>query len=58
MKNSMGVKKLIDIIEAKKAFKEYVKSYNPDDGKVALKISHIMRVSEEARKIARKFKFI
>lgn len=43
---------MIDIIEAKKAFKEYVKNYNPNDGKIALKISHIMRVSEESRKIA------
>ena len=32
---------LIDILKAKKAFKEYVKKYNPKDEKIKLKIEHI-----------------
>ncbi len=42
----------IDIIKAKKAFKEYVKNYNPEDERVKLKIAHIERVSQIAKKIA------
>lgn len=42
----------IDIKKAKEAFKEYVKKYNPKDEKIKLKISHIERVSQIARKIA------
>lgn len=42
----------IDIEMAKKQFKEYVKNYNPEDGKIKLKISHILRVAENAKKIA------
>ena len=42
--------KMIDIVRAKKAFKEYVKKYNPDDSKVKLKIAHIERTAEVAKK--------
>ncbi len=42
----------IDIKEAKQAFKEYVKKYNPDDEKIKMKISHIERVSQIAKRIA------
>ena len=44
--------KMIDIVRAKKAFKEYVKKYNPDDSKVKLKIAHIERTAEVAKKLA------
>ena len=30
---------MIDIVRAKKAFKEYVKNYNPNDGKKTRKMS-------------------
>lgn len=42
----------IDIIRAKKAFKEYVKNYNPDDEKIKIKISHIERVSQISKRLA------
>ena len=42
----------IDILKAKKVFKEYVKNYNPNDEKVKIKISHIERVSQIAKKLA------
>ena len=42
----------IDIIKAKKEFKEYVKNYNPEDAKIKIKISHIERVSQIAKKLA------
>lgn len=32
---------IIDIEEAKKAFKEYAKKYNPEDEKIKIKIAHI-----------------
>lgn len=43
---------LIDINEAKKAFKEYVKKYNPEDEKIKLKILHIERVAQNSKRIA------
>ena len=43
---------LIDMIEAKKAFKEYVKKYNPEDEKIKIKIAHIERVAENSKRIA------
>lgn len=43
---------LIDMIEAKKAFKEYVKKYNPEDEKIKIKIVHIERVAENSKRIA------
>ena len=42
----------IDIEKAKEAFKEYVKNYDPEDEKIKLKISHIERVSQIAKRIA------
>ncbi len=44
---------MIDIIKAKEAFKNYIKNYNPEDKKIALKIAHIERVSQIARNIAK-----
>ena len=43
---------LIDMIEAKKAFKEYVKKYNPEDEKIKITIAHIERVAENSKRIA------
>lgn len=43
---------LIDMIEAKKAFKEYVKKYNPEDEKIKIKIVHIEKVAENSKRIA------
>lgn len=45
---------MINIEEAKNVFKEYVKNYNTEDGKIALKIGHILRVTEKSREIAEK----
>lgn len=42
----------IDILKAKKQFKEYVKAYNPENAKIRIKIEHIERVAEIARKLA------
>lgn len=42
----------IDILKAKKVFKEYIKNYNPEDGKIKIKISHIERVAQIAKKLA------
>ena len=42
----------IDIIKAKKTFKEYVKNYDPNDKKIKLKIGHIERVSQIAKHLA------
>ena len=42
----------IDITKAKEQFKKYVKSYDIKDDKIKLKIEHIERVSEIARRIA------
>ena len=43
---------MIDIQNAKKVFKEYVSNYDINDGKIALKYNHILRVAEIAKKIA------
>ena len=42
----------IDIKNARIEFKNYVKDYNPNDPKIALKIAHIERVSQKARLIS------
>ena len=42
----------IDIRNARIEFKNYVKNYNPSDPKIALKISHIERVSQKAKQLA------
>lgn len=46
----------IDIIKAKKAFKEYVKNYNPEDEKIKIKIAHIERVSQISKRLAENLK--
>ena len=46
----------IDILKAKKTFKEYVKNYNPEDEKVKIKIAHIERVSQIAKQLAEELK--
>lgn len=43
---------MIDIENAKKVFNEYVSNYNLNDGKIALKVGHILRVAENSKKIA------
>lgn len=43
---------MIDIINAKKEFKKYVSNYNPEHPRVALKIAHIGRVTENCKMIA------
>lgn len=43
---------MVDVNNAKRAFKEYVSNYNLQDGKIALKVAHILRVSELSKKIA------
>lgn len=43
---------MIDIVNAKKEFKKYVSNYNPENPRIALKISHIERVAERSKEIA------
>ncbi len=43
---------MIDIVKAKKAFKEYVKDYDIENKQIKLKIAHIERTSKRAREIA------
>lgn len=43
---------MIDIEKAKHEFDKYVANYNPDDIQIALKIRHIHRVTDVAKKIA------
>ena len=43
---------MIDNTKAKKAFKEYVKNYDIENPKIKLKIAHIERTAEVARKMA------
>lgn len=43
---------MIDIELAKKVFAEYVQNYNPENGKIALKIKHIYRVADISKEIA------
>ena len=47
---------MIDIIKAKKVFKEYIKNYDINDPKIQLKISHIERTSEISGEIAKSLK--
>ncbi len=48
------VKNVIDILKAKKEFSEYVKKYDIKDDKIRLKVEHIERVSQNAKKLATK----
>lgn len=43
---------MIDMINARKAFKEYVKKYDAENGKIAVKIAHIERTASIAKQIA------
>ena len=43
---------MIDIENAKKVFNEYVSTYDLTDGRIALKVGHILRVSAISRRIA------
>ena len=43
---------MIDLERAKKYYKEYIGNYNPENPKIALKIAHIFRTAEKAKKIA------
>ena len=42
----------INILNAKKEFKEYIKKYNPEDTQIKLKIEHIERVTQNSKRIA------
>ena len=48
---------MIDIEKAKNVYAEYLKKYNPENGKIALKINHIYRVAEICKEIAIKKNF-
>lgn len=48
------VKNMIDMLMAKKAFAEYVKNYDMQNDKIKLKVEHIERVSQIAKKLATK----
>ena len=43
---------MIDIENAKKVFKDYVSNYDINDGKIALKYGHILRVASISKRIA------
>ncbi len=43
---------MMDIENAKSVFKEYVSNYDINDGKIALKYNHILRVAEISKRIA------
>lgn len=43
---------MIDIEKSKQVFNEYVKNYDLKDGKILLKVNHILRVSNLSKKIA------
>ena len=45
---------MIDILKAKKVFAEYVKPYDAENDKIKMKIEHIERVSQVAKKLATK----
>lgn len=48
--------KMIDIENAYNEFDKYTSQYNPNDGRIKLKIEHIKRVAEKSKKIARNLK--
>jgi len=50
----MEINMSIDILKAKKQFEKYIQNYNPEDAKIKLKIDHIKRVAENAKRIAQK----
>ena len=52
MHNEVNI--MIDILRAKKVFAEYVKAYDAKNDKIKMKIEHIERVSQVAKKLATK----
>lgn len=44
---------MIDVQRVSKKFDEYVSNYNPENGRVKLKIDHIKRVAKNSEKIAK-----
>lgn len=44
---------MIDIVKAKETFKKYIKNYNPDDPQIKLKISHMLRVADVSKNLAK-----
>lgn len=50
--NFKEVEVMIDLEKAKIFYKEYISNYNTDNPKIALKIAHIFRTAEKAKKIA------
>ena len=49
---------MLDLIKAKQFYKEYIKNYDSENPKIALKIAHIFRTAEKAKKNCNKFKLI
>lgn len=47
---------MIDIENAKKEFNNYVSQFNPDSGRIKLKIDHILRVTDLSRMLATNLK--
>lgn len=47
---------MIDILKIKEFYKEYMSNYNPNEPRIALKISHIYRTAEKAKWLAEKLK--
>lgn len=43
---------MIDINKAKEVYKNYIKNYNPENPKIALKIAHIYRTAQKAKELA------
>ena len=43
---------MVDIEKPKRAFAEYIKNYDIEDSKIALKVKHIYRVAENSKEIA------
>ena len=43
---------MIDIKKAKEFYKDYISQYNPEEPRIALKIAHIYRTADEAKKLA------
>lgn len=48
---------MIDITHAKQEFKKYVSNYDPNNSRIALKISHILRVADNCKSIAESLNF-
>lgn len=45
---------MIDIEKAKRFYKKYISNYNPQEPRIALKITHIYRTAEKAKWLAQK----